>query len=313
MSVTILVTVRNCKGTMRKCIESLLHQNYRNYKIYVTDGFSTDGTWEIIKSFGKKIKSEQIRGNPPKSFNYMFKKVNTEFIALTNGDCVADRNWLRELMKPFANKNVVAVSGNVRNPPKPETELQDVVGLELEDRYKSFGKGITRAADMSLALRSHVLKKEKYDERLDVSYDADFGFRLSKYGKFAYAPKAIVYHYHRATWKNYFNQQMKYAKFLPLMYLKNPSKVKGDNVSRFRMIVQPFIAGFAVVFLLLGMFCSSFVYLSGLLIDILLIIYLFDAVRLSRNIRELFYLMFLFAVRTTAWCIGSVIGLLKLL
>jgi len=52
-SVTILVTVKNGANTIENCVNSLLKLNYTNYKIYVIDAFSTDGTYDILKKFGK--------------------------------------------------------------------------------------------------------------------------------------------------------------------------------------------------------------------------------------------------------------------
>ena len=48
-SVTVLVTARNSADTIKKCIDSILSQSYKNKKVYVTDAYSTDGTWEILK------------------------------------------------------------------------------------------------------------------------------------------------------------------------------------------------------------------------------------------------------------------------
>mgnify|MGYP001574777014 CR=1 FL=1 len=55
-AVTILVTVRNAENTIEKCIRSLLNIGYSNYKIYVSDAYSDDRTWEILQKFRKKIK-----------------------------------------------------------------------------------------------------------------------------------------------------------------------------------------------------------------------------------------------------------------
>ena len=73
-SVTVLITVKNSKNTIRKCVESLLKLDYPNKKIYIIDAFSTDGTYGMLKKFGKRIILEQVRGNPPVAYNYAVKR-----------------------------------------------------------------------------------------------------------------------------------------------------------------------------------------------------------------------------------------------
>ena len=118
--ITVLITVRNSKDTMKQCIDSILKLNYpRNrYKILVIDAFSNDGTYEILKSYGKKIILKSLKGKPPKAYNYALDIIKTEFTAITNADCIVDKNWLKEIIKPFENKEVMAVAGIAKNPKK---------------------------------------------------------------------------------------------------------------------------------------------------------------------------------------------------
>lgn len=45
----ILVTQRDAGPYIRKCLDSILMQTYKNYEVIIMDDNSTDGTWEIIK------------------------------------------------------------------------------------------------------------------------------------------------------------------------------------------------------------------------------------------------------------------------
>ena len=53
--VSNILPVINRAGTIRRCIDSLLAQDYPNFEIIVQDAASTDGTLEILKSYGDKI------------------------------------------------------------------------------------------------------------------------------------------------------------------------------------------------------------------------------------------------------------------
>lgn len=45
----ILVTQRNAAPYIRKCLDSVLMQTYKNYEVIIMDDDSDDGTWEIIQ------------------------------------------------------------------------------------------------------------------------------------------------------------------------------------------------------------------------------------------------------------------------
>ncbi|MEM5782669.1 MAG: glycosyltransferase [Candidatus Aenigmatarchaeota archaeon] len=311
--VTILVTVKNSKDTIEKCIKSILRLNYKNYKIYVTDAFSTDGTYEILeklrKKYPKKILLERIKGNIAKAHNYMIKRVKTPFIALTDADCVVDKNWLKNLVSGFDSKEIISTAGFCSTP-KEVNWLQRLIGLELEYRFKNFPEFISRAPTMNLCVITKYAKKNKFDERLDVAQETDWGYRLTKLGKMRYVKDAVVYHHHRATLKNYFIQQFKYGKYIPLIYLKkHRGKIIGDHISTPSMFFQLLSFDLMVFCFILSFFFKFLMIPSILLLMSVFCLFLFDIVRFSKSFKDILLLMFLYFLRVTAWTIGILIGL----
>ncbi|MEK6755342.1 MAG: glycosyltransferase, partial [Bacteroidota bacterium] len=53
--VSILCPCKNREKTIRRCINSILVQDYPSIEIIVQDGASTDGTLEILQSYGQRI------------------------------------------------------------------------------------------------------------------------------------------------------------------------------------------------------------------------------------------------------------------
>jgi cellulose synthase/poly-beta-1,6-N-acetylglucosamine synthase-like glycosyltransferase len=310
-SATILVTIKNSARTIKKCVDSLLKQNYRNYKIYFVDSFSTDGTYEILKEYGKKIKVEQFKSNPPQAYNHAIKKINTEFLAFTDGDCVADRNWLKNLIAGFKSEDIVAVAGYCKTP-QNVTFLQRLIGIELENRFKQFPEYIPRAPTMNICIRTKILKKLKFNNKLFVGYDTDFGYRLMKIGKkILYEPKAVIYHYHRATWRNLFKQQFTYAKYLPLIYSGHKTKIKGDYISKPSMALHLAIFYLGFLFLLLSLFSNTFLMIFGLFVTLFLLISLYEFAGFKTRKEYFLYFLLIFFVRTLAWSIGLIFGIFK--
>jgi cellulose synthase/poly-beta-1,6-N-acetylglucosamine synthase-like glycosyltransferase len=316
LSVTVLVTAKNAAGTIKKCIESLMKLNYKNYKVYVTDAYSTDGTWNILKKlkkkYRKKLKIERVRGNIAKAHNYMIQRVKTKFIAMTDADCVVDKNWLRNLIYGFTSDDIVATAGFCSTP-KTVNKLQKLMGMELEDRFKHFPEFISRAPTMNLCVRTNIAKKVRFDERFDVAQETDWGYRLTKLGKMRYVSNAVVYHFHRPTWKSFFIQQFRYGKYMPLLYLKHRRMATGDHISKPSMIFQEFVFLLFYFFLSLSLFHRKFVVLSVTIFSFLLILYTFDISRLTKRIDDVFLFLILYIIRTVAWSIGLILGLFYLI
>ncbi|MEM7821752.1 MAG: glycosyltransferase [Candidatus Aenigmatarchaeota archaeon] len=310
-SVTVLITVKNSARTIKDCIDSLLKLNYKNYKICVVDGFSTDGTYEILKGYGKKIRLERCGGNPPTAYNYAIKKINTEFIAFTDGDCIVDKNWLKNLVSSFESEDIGAVVGFCKTP-KNVNFLQKLIGIELESRFKKFKKFISRGPTMNICVRTKIAKKLMFDERLDISYDTDFGYRLIGLGrKILYQPKALVYHHHRSTIKSFIKQQFIYGKFVPLLYFKHKKMAKGDHISKPIMVVQPFIFSLGSLSFLFSLFFPGLFYLGVLFFMFLFLVYLIDFLGLKTKKIYFFPYMVIFFLRTVSWCSGVLVFISK--
>lgn len=296
-SVTVAVTAKNSKDTIEKCVKSLLNLNYPNYRIFITDAFSNDGTWEILKNlqkkYPKKISVDRKAGNIASGHNHIIKKSNTKFIAFTDSDCVADRNWLKNIISGFTSQDIIATAGFCSTP-KTVNRLQRLIGRELEERFSNFPKFILRAPTMNLCVRTDVAKKVKFDERFDVAQETDWGYRLVKFGKMIHVPKAVVYHHHRPTLKSFFKQQFKYGRNVPLLYFKHIRMSTGDHITKPLMIFQEFIFLFASLFLIFSFFNSNFFVPSMVLFIVLFISYLFKSVNLAKKSYEIPLFFFLF-------------------
>src|SRR5690349_1595505 len=111
--VSIVMFVRNRAVTVRRAIESVLTQNYPNIQLVVQDGVSTDGTLEILKSYGPKIDlvSERDAGVHD-AFWRALQRVDGEII----GTCLSDEQLTPGAIKRgvdelLAAPKVAAVTG----------------------------------------------------------------------------------------------------------------------------------------------------------------------------------------------------------
>ena len=104
--VSVIVPTRNSGKTIKKTINSILKQDYKNIEIIVVDDGSTDNTLEILKEFANKIflvllDKKVLAGE---ARNEGIKKSNGNFIAF----CDSDDFW-------FANKISKQVDYLIKN------------------------------------------------------------------------------------------------------------------------------------------------------------------------------------------------------
>lgn len=115
MKVSVITVVYNNKETIKDTIESVLSQDYPDKEHIIIDGKSTDGTLEIIKSYGNKIKkviSEHDKGLYD-AMNKGIKYAKGDIIGFLNADDVYyDSKVVTKIVDSF-NENIDCIYGNL--------------------------------------------------------------------------------------------------------------------------------------------------------------------------------------------------------
>ena len=104
MKYSIITVNYNNKDGLRKTIESVIHQTYRDFEYIVIDGGSTDGSADVLKEYDKQITywvSEPDKG----IYNAMNKgiaKAKGEYLNFMNsGDCF----YAPDILEKVSNYN----------------------------------------------------------------------------------------------------------------------------------------------------------------------------------------------------------------
>lgn len=301
--VTVIVTVKNAVSTIKACIDSIIANKIPN-EIIVVDAFSTDGTYDILKRFGKKIKLVRLEGSAPVGFNYGIQHAKAPLIALTDADCVVESDWLKNLVGGI-KKNYVASAGSCWTP-DGERGLAKAIGDAFDERYDIDKTEVLRAPTMNIAFKTSIAKNVLFSELMPIAFETDFCFRLLKYGKMAYVKDARVYHHHRTSWKKFFKQQKDYGKYGILVYLKHPSKTSGDHISKKRFFTQVILFYLSVVLGISSLFVPLTGPLSLLSLGGIFLLFAYENIKL-RPKNALIFTTMLF-VRLLAWCVGGLEG-----
>ncbi|ABM38483.1 glycosyltransferase family 2 protein [Polaromonas naphthalenivorans] len=110
MKISIVTISFNQAKYLRRCIESVLNQNFKNIEYIVVDPGSTDGSREIIESYGSSIIKifEKDKG-PADGLNIGFSKATGDIFCYLNSDDEFIDGALALVEKYFLDKNHVDV------------------------------------------------------------------------------------------------------------------------------------------------------------------------------------------------------------
>lgn len=112
MKVSIITVVYNNAQTIKDAIDSVLSQTYKNIEYIIIDGASTDGTVEIVKSYGDKIAafvSEPDRGLYD-AMNKGIALATGEIVGILNSDdFYIDNRVIERVVREFEEKEVDSV------------------------------------------------------------------------------------------------------------------------------------------------------------------------------------------------------------
>jgi glycosyltransferase involved in cell wall biosynthesis len=115
--ISIVTVSYNSKGTIIDTIRSVLSQTYPDIEYIVIDGSSSDGTIELIKSFGDKI--QKFVSEPDKgiydAINKGIRLSTGNIIGILNSDdFFYSDNVIQKVVDAFHRDNIDAVYGDVQ-------------------------------------------------------------------------------------------------------------------------------------------------------------------------------------------------------
>jgi len=275
-SIDIVIPCYNVGKTVKKCIESLIHQSFSNekYHCFFINDASTDQTGEILENYKNEKKITVINHEKNSGLssarNSGIEAGSSDFIAFLDGDMVPKRDWLMSFQSYF-DKNIIAVMGD-NVPPKN-------ISLTPVEKYY-FGKlrGARQYNDKEKIPLQYMLFGNAMIKREALVESGMFDEKIKKYGgedtdlsariwdlypdSFVFSKKSDVVHYHRRDLKDFCHSMEVYGKYnLPLLVKRYPHhkmKFAADWIFSFKgYTIFNFIIR-KVVFLIFKIYPSEF-------------------------------------------------------
>jgi len=257
MKLKVSIIILNYFGEkiLKETLDSLVKVNFpqQNFKIIIIDNNSTDNSHQIINDYAQKYPKliNTIYLSKNLGFaggnNIAIKITKSEYLVLLNNDCLVDENWLKELVKlADTDKKIFSISSKLLLYPSSLNEVQNAGSIVFQDGYgRDIGAIITQDHQQLYELNQgqYDLVKEVYstcgaavlyrksildkigllDENFFMYYeDTEISERARLAGyKNIFCPKALVWHHHSASskeWSPFFIYHVEKGRLLHLIF-----------------------------------------------------------------------------------------------
>jgi cellulose synthase/poly-beta-1,6-N-acetylglucosamine synthase-like glycosyltransferase len=249
--VSVVVPVRDGDSTIADCLDAILATDYPRDRreILVVDNGSTDGTPALIRARPVRYLHEPKRG-VSHARNRGIAESRGEILAFVDADCLVDRNWLSELVRPFEDPEVGCVAGGLQHVPATTPAERQAARMLGDWQRFAFTSKPAYAITANAAYRRDVLDEiGPFDTHMTRAQDVELGLRFQERSgrRLAYAEDAVARHRNRSTQLGFFRQQLGWAYGAGLVGAKFEA-MGGDPVKppRARDIARP-AKGLAIV------------------------------------------------------------------
>lgn len=197
ISVSIIIPVFNGEKYLKQAIDSALAQTYKNCEVFVVDDGSTDGSEQIAKSYGNRIRYfKQKNGGVSSALNFGIKQAKGEYISWLSHDDIYSPQKI-ETQLQIANENTICFSNYkiINN----DSKVIETPAIELAHNIKKFKnhlypvvKGLIFGCTL-LIPKKCFSQQGVFDETLKTSQDYDMWLRLFPKYNIAFQPDYLMY------------------------------------------------------------------------------------------------------------------------
>lgn len=196
--VSVLIYTYNDQLHVKRAIESVLSQTYRNFEIIVIDDGSTDGTASLVKSYNNVRYFYKKHDGISSSLNYGIKEAHGEYLSFLYSNCVYKPSKLYEqveFIKQLFDKKVILYSNydifDNKNNIKSTTNFHESYPVES----LNFGlfSVINRLINLNTLLVYYsFFENDKFNKDLTEIFDYDIYERIfNKYNHY-FIKKSLV-------------------------------------------------------------------------------------------------------------------------
>ena len=111
-TVSFVIPVYNAEKSIKRCLDAIYAQTYKDFEVVVVDDNSTDNSVNIIKKYRCELIQLEKNEGPARARNVGVSRARGEYIMFVDGDCILSKNSLEYLIESFkTHPEAACVSG----------------------------------------------------------------------------------------------------------------------------------------------------------------------------------------------------------
>jgi len=299
MKVSFVATVINEELTIKAFLNSIFSQSKIPDEVIIVDGGSTDGTLDILSRYKVSVISK--KGNRSVGRNEAIREAKNEIIACSDSGCILDKDWVKNIVKPFNNPKIDVVAGYYKGIARTvfEKSLIPYV-LVMPDKVNP---DTFLPATRSMAFKKSIWKKAGgFPEEFSNNEDYVFAKNLKRIGARIVFEKSAI-----ANWIPRKNIKEAFVMFYRFALGDAEAKIFRPKVG---FIFQRYIIGLALVLLFLDLKSSPILYAVCILLVLYILWSIFKNFKYVKDLRGIIYLPLIQFASDLAVIYGSIVGLL---
>jgi glycosyltransferase involved in cell wall biosynthesis len=194
-TISIVTTSMNCGHLLRRCIESVISQEYPNIEHIVVDGISSDNTLDVIRSFPHiRWLSERNYGES-QALNKAIRLARGEIVCFLNADALLSPGALALVANTFrsnpsckllyGNTSIIDVEGKVISEHRPPSQTS------LKSLLRWWQENSTPHRASVFISRSFLNEVGPVNEDLPSSSEWDLWLRCAARCSFSYVNQVL--------------------------------------------------------------------------------------------------------------------------
>ena len=212
--ISIIIRTYNEEKHIGKLLAEVSQQrDVGELEIVIVDSGSQDETIEIVRNF-----DTQIVTISPEDFSFGYSlnkgidKAIGEICVIVSAHChPSDDLWLKSLIAPFSNNQVMMTYGNQRGAEETKFSEQRLFG-KLFGEETILDDQVPFANNANSAIRRSFWQNYRFNEAVTGFEDLDWAKHVRHEGfKISYIAEALVYHVHDETWAQIYNRYFREA------------------------------------------------------------------------------------------------------
>lgn len=200
--ISVLIPVQNTSKYLRKCLDSIVSQTYRNLQITIAENDSSDTSEAICREYSKRFSNIECIAVPRKGISEvrqaLLNQAKGEYIIFIDSDDWIDPQMIEDLYKLAFENNLDFISSQITTKNIYNKELTRNKELRILNRTQAVDEFFSKKIIPSLCVKlvsSKIYRKVSFNPDIYMAEDYYMTWKLINQSNRIGYIQASYYHY----------------------------------------------------------------------------------------------------------------------